>query len=60
MERGFKVAQNTIIFVAVITALPILMDSLNNIVLVGKNAVYDNISNLSSQLMVSDVMMLHI
>ena len=53
--KGFKVAQNTIIFVAVITALPILMDSLNNIVLVGKNAVYDNISNLSSQLMVSDV-----
>lgn len=54
-SKGMKVFQNLVIFIAVVTALPILMQNLNNIVITGKEAIYSGITAMSNQIMKSDV-----
>lgn len=54
-NKGIKVVQNLVIFVAVVTALPVLITNLNKLVISGKDAIYSNVTSMSDSLIKSDV-----
>lgn len=54
-NKGIKIVQNFVIFLAVVTALPVLIQNLNDLALLGKDAIYSNVTAMSDSMIKSNV-----